>query len=265
MIDCKPCGFAHLDPIPDAEMLTRHYQTYYSKTKPNFESEHEEDADWWADLYNDRLEQIECRTEGRRLLDVGCGPGYFCEAAKARGWRAEGCDPCADMLAGAIKSGAAVYHCGADNLPTGKYDLVTLWEVLEHLPDPAKALRDCRDRLNPGGMLAVQVPNDFNRLQDNRGYWVVFPDHVNYFNRKSLQRLLKRCGFNPVHAETSFPMELFLLSGMDYVAKPEIGRRAHKLRMWFDSGLSADRRRFLYSMMANADMGRDLYVLSQIT
>jgi len=55
-------------------------------------------------------------------------------------------------------------------------------------------------------------------------YWIALPDHINYFNRKSLETLLKNTGWKVLHGESSFPMEMFLLMGDDYIENPPVGK-----------------------------------------
>jgi hypothetical protein len=124
--------------------------------------------------------------------------------------------------------------------------------------------------LAPGGVVAIRVPNDFNDLQlatqeklGHRPYWVAVPDHVNYFSVRSLAKLLERVGFDVVHTQTDFPMELFLLMGDDYVNEAALGATCHKKRIAFELAIPPLVRRRLYAALAAADLGRNTLVFAR--
>jgi SAM-dependent methyltransferase len=158
----------------------------------------------------------------------------------------------------------------------GVFDAVHLKLVLEHLPDPAAVLAAAVARLRPGGVLCVQVPNDFNRLQSvvcrtvsgTPPWWVAPPYHVNYFDFESLERLCARVGAVPVRRDTNFPMELFLLMGDHYVGDDAVGRACHRKRMAFEERLAAagedGLRRRLYAALAAAGLGREAIVYARV-
>jgi 2-polyprenyl-3-methyl-5-hydroxy-6-metoxy-1,4-benzoquinol methylase len=141
-----------------------------------------------------------------KVLDVGCGNGAFLKAAIAAGYQAEGIDV----------SPAAVAHCQKAGLQArvgdftemsfdGGFDLVTMWDVVEHLRVPAIFLSRARSLLNDDGVIVLKIPG-FNR-GTLRAVSVVkhfarsilgAPDHVQYFNERSCQRMLERCGFTEI-------------------------------------------------------------------
>ena len=104
----------------------------------------------------------------RRLLDIGCGPGFFLKVAKERGWSAEGIEPSRQAAAHARSLGLDVIEeffnrQACANL--GRYDVVHLNNVLEHIPNPMEIVRLARDLLTSGGILCINVPNDFSPFQ----------------------------------------------------------------------------------------------------
>src|SRR5690606_19118293 len=116
-----------------------------------------------------------------------------------------------------------------------RFDAVVLLNVLEHVPDPVNTVQLCRSLLNPDGILCVRVPNDFTPLQQaaelqtkKQSWWVAAPDHINYFNFKSLRRLFEGLGFDVAYQQGDFPMEMFLLMGDDYVGNHEVGKKCHE-------------------------------------
>ena len=115
----------------------------------------------------------------------------------------------------------------APKLP--RSDVVHLNNMLEHVADPIGLLRLAIGRAWPGGLICVGVPNDYNALQEAarasgaKAWWLAPPHHLNYFDFASLEALLERCGLEIVETLTSFPMELFLLMGDNYVGDEALG------------------------------------------
>ncbi|MGI0060763.1 MAG: class I SAM-dependent methyltransferase, partial [Nitrosotalea sp.] len=103
-----------------------------------------------------------------------------------------------------------------------KFDEIHSKFLLEHVIDPLGICKSCFNLLNKGGVMCFEVPNDFNVLQNTviktmkkPFYWVAPPEHVNYFTPKSLTNLLRKAGFKIFYVESTFPLELFLLFGLD--------------------------------------------------
>ena len=153
----------------------------------------------------------------------------------------------------------------------GLFDAVHLAFVLEHVRSPAEILRKAREALRPGGVICVEVPNDFNRLQQAAGlalgkppWWVCWPDHINYFSFASLERTVEAAGFDVVGRDATFPMELFLLMGEDYVGNDPVGRACHEKRMRLElnarQGGIEDPYATLYGGFAAAGLGREAIV-----
>lgn len=138
--------------------------------------------------------------ERGRLLDVGCWTGSLLEAAGELGWDAEGIDPSAWAVSRAIERGhrAAEGVLDDDGLEPGEYQVVACCDVLEHLVDPAAAVRRIAELLEPGGYLFATVPDSGSLVARALGarWWSVLPMHVQYFTRGSLSQLLRDGGLS---------------------------------------------------------------------
>ena len=285
IIECAGCGFKHALPLPEAGALARAYEeNYYADQKPDFIAHAREDEDWFQLAETDRLEAFETLLGPgrRRLLDIGCGPGFFLKTAAARGWNGHGIEPSRQAAAHArslgtqMAQGFQVTEGFFDSRiaeTLGRFDAVNLTNVLEHVPDPAALLAAARDLLGPGGVLCVGVPNDFSPFQlaarqagDLPEWWVAPPHHLNYFDFESLSALLTRLGLEVRERMTSFPMEAFLMMGDKYVGNPTLGRVCHIKRKKFDFALEAAglkrTRRGLYRALASLGIGREAVVLA---
>lgn len=149
-----------------------------------------------------------------RLLDVGCGLGYFVRRAGAvPGWEAYGYEISADAVAFARDTlGLTTVSCGkveASTLMPGSFDVITLWDVIEHIPEPDPLLAYLRSLLTPDGMLCMHTPNALIQIPKARlkrrlhgmvpgRHYLEARDHVNLYRMSTLRRVLRRAGFGQV-------------------------------------------------------------------
>ncbi|MBI5201739.1 MAG: class I SAM-dependent methyltransferase, partial [Elusimicrobia bacterium] len=137
-----------------------------------------------------------------RALEVGCGPGIMLNALRSRGWKVKGLERSA--AAGYARETLGL-DVSADDVsalpPEPAYDLILLFQVLEHLADPAAVLKECASRLKAGGRLIVSVP-DWGGWQAAYGgsLWVHLdpPRHLVHFTRRALRMVLEGAGLRVV-------------------------------------------------------------------
>jgi len=280
VIECDACRFKHIVPIPTPAELEHVYRhDYYSVEKPLYIQRHLEDREWLDLVYAERYAAFE-RLLGprpRRLLDVGSGPGLFLRHGATRGgWDVCGIEPAMQAVAHSRGLGLEVTQGFLDATTAaslGTFDVVHMNEVLEHLPDPRAMLGLVHGLLSPGGLVALMVPNDYSPFQAAlRGacgmqpWWVAPPHHVNYFDVRSIQRLLAE-RFDVVSVETSFPIDLFLLMGDNYVGNDQLGRACHARRKQFELTLARAEmsalRQEMYRRLAGLGIGRDVFVIAR--
>lgn len=277
VIDCHPCGFAHVSPLPSEKELKQFYeQEFYQHERPNYFTETKEDLPWWMATYNNYYKLLERRAKGRALLDIGSGPGHFLSCGEKRGWKAVGIEPSASAARYSTRRGFTTVndffsYDRAKNL--GTFDVVHAAMVLEHVPDPIGFIEDMKKMLKKGGHVAIFCPNDYNPLQKilraERGFapwWVVPKHHLNYFTVESMKRLLSRLGFTIEDVLGTYPLETFLLVGKNYVGDHAVGRVCHGKRKAFemmlyknDPGTLND----LYAGLAAAGIGREFMIIAK--
>ncbi len=148
-----------------------------------------------------RKARVERYARAGTLLDVGCGRGLFLDRMRRGGWLVHGTEYDDDSALGARETYGLDVRCGNPGeagFPPGSFDVVTMSHVLEHLPQPAEALGQCRRLLRPGGLLVVAVPN-LSSLQARagKGDWFHLdpPHHLFHFTEEGLLALLERQRF----------------------------------------------------------------------
>lgn len=198
VVRCDACGMRYQSPRPTAESFGAIYPPDYGPYQA-------------LDVERGRLHpdlamacRLVARTQpgGGRLLDVGCGPGLFLRAMRrtAPGWQLTGVEPDATAAQRAQAAGLDVQHATieATALAPASWDAVTLWNVIEHLPDPLAMLGRIRELLRPGGRLYLAVPlcDSWDARIFGR-YWTGWelPRHFIAFDRASLRRTLGQAGF----------------------------------------------------------------------
>ena len=150
--------------------------------------------------FDRRLALIERRVAPGALLDVGAALGFFVRAARARGWDARGIERSAYAAERAASSGVPVVRGDflSAALVPASFTAVTLLDVLEHTADPRAYVRRARACLRPGGVLAIETADlaaPFARLAGRRYHFFTPPNHLTYFTRATLARLLAEEGF----------------------------------------------------------------------
>lgn len=125
------------------------------------------------------------------LLDIGCGTGDFLAAAKQQGWQIKGVEPNEKAQRIAREKGVEL-ALHTQDLPNQSVDVITLWHVLEHVPDVPAQIAELKRLLKPGGTIFIAVPNfkSFD-AQHYQSYWAAYdvPRHLWHFSKKSIQAL----------------------------------------------------------------------------
>lgn len=286
----KKYKYRHLYPIPNRKQLADFYKNdYFKLVKSGFHGENmarliknedyaEKEREWMrSTIYEDIKDIFTQLAPGRKIFDIGCGSGEFLSYMKENHFKAYGLEPSEEMKRVLESRGITTYCMTLERFVLSKkslkqkFDAVTLLNVLEHVGNPLETIQNVKKILKPNGILCIKVPNDFNKLQrfatkklKLRKWWVVAPDHINYFNEKSLCNLLKDSGFKVIYEQTDFPMELFLLFGENYIDNPLVGKACHAKRVNFELAIDKKTRRLIYSTLAKIGIGRECFIFCQL-
>ncbi len=196
---CSDCSMVSVIPLPSADDLTAHQARCYTESyyKAFAAAEDIREA-----IAVSRFEHVRKKAPAGRWLEVGCGTGAFLRAAARAGYDVEGIDLSAEAVEIARAGGLRIHQTAIEDFrPRERYAVVAAFDVIEHLRDPAAFVRAARDWLQPGGHLALTLPDVRSWMARSMGrWWFQYwpPDHVHYFARTTVSRLLDREGFTVV-------------------------------------------------------------------
>ena len=144
-----------------------------------------------------------------RLLDIGTANGSFLQVAKTAGWDVTGCEPNKWMTQWCQKNYGIEVIAGTvfdGRFPAASFDVITLWDVLEHTPDPLAVLRECYRLMKPGGLLVVNYPDIGAWIARAMGRkWVfLLSVHYYYFTTTTIRDALNRTGWEPFKLKPHF-------------------------------------------------------------
>lgn len=211
---CRKCGLLQTVPMPSSEEISAYYQRYdvLGEKEPYYREA------WGPNALSssEGLEIIErfkwsqkfCGRFGR-VLDVGSGPGIFLRLVKSAGGEPHGIELNARAAERSAKELGVPVVSGTLADSAGKFDQITLWDLLEHVSDPVALIRQCAERLEVGGWLFVETPNE-SALLDRfvlllSGLGITGPaktfyglHHLVLFRNGTVSRLLRENGFEVV-------------------------------------------------------------------
>lgn len=195
LFQCRECDLVSTRPVPEA------IEKYYPRTYRRFGSISKAVL---RALYSFRVQSwMRCYPEPGSVLEVGCGEGWMLRALQDHGWKVVGTEISASAAEHATKTtGIPTIQGGPEDFaPEPTFDLILLFQVLEHLPNPLHTLEQCARLLRPGGKIVIGVPNFGSwqaRVFASEWFHLDVPRHLFHFSEISLAELLKRTGLTPV-------------------------------------------------------------------
>ena len=245
-------GYYELRHKREPRELADFYRSNYFDSR-NFELRYDDDEHFHKQIPYMEAHRITGRDAGR-MLDLGCGEGFSLDYFHRRGWQVLGTDYSRDgvsrhfpELRDMVREGDLEALVDSFVEASAIFDLVMLNNVLEHVLDPLRLMRRLLELLEPGGLVRVQVPNDFSRLQlaaVEGGYipgpfWIAPREHVSYFNTEPLVAALRHCGFGRIDVLADYPIDFNLFNpDSNYVQDPSKGRNCHRERIAIENMLA---------------------------
>lgn len=196
---CSDCGFVFSSRIPSTQELISYYEGYGRN-------------DYLSPItikrYNEILDLFEPVRKTNRLLDVGCGIGYFLEVAKKRGWEVYGTEYTDEAIRICESKGVQMKQGILDptHYELESFDVITSFEVIEHINNPQIEVSHISSLLRKGGLFYLTTPNFNSLLRYYLGpkYNVIcWPEHLSYYTPSTLNKLIKKHGFKKVFIQTT--------------------------------------------------------------
>lgn len=208
LVKCEMCGLIFLDPRPNQDEISKYYpenyECFFSDENQNskLETWHLSRSNAW------KLNYLRKNTiKSGKLLDIGSGTGDFLKVCQDQKWEVTGIELVAKAAEIARKKHnlhIITGHFENVELPLGYYDVITLWDVLEHLPSPSKAFARIHQLLKNQGWAIFSIPNlsSFDRHLFGPAWigWDV-PRHFYSFSESHIETLAKNTGFRVIRKD----------------------------------------------------------------
>ncbi len=214
IVKCTGCGFHYTNPRPLLTELPKFYSEAYFNDERHSKKFYNEDGSVKSVIedYSNRIETIENNVNSRgRLLEVGAARGGFLKVMQERGWSVAGVEISEDAVGLAKSINNLDLFCGElqDFNPIEKFDVICMYQTLEHVANPKKNIAQSFELLANGGVLIVEVPNikgyDIRRDEKRRHLVYDLPRHLNHFSPKFLSKQMSKMGFEVVLLDRYYP------------------------------------------------------------
>ncbi len=208
VVRCAVCDLVYINPRPRADLILAGYA---EAEDPLFAAQNEARIRGFRKTLEGVVQHLRISPTGKRVLDIGCAGGAFLAAAREMGFAVTGVEPAHWMAAhgrenyqldirdGILEPGSFEAH---------SFDVITLWDVIEHLPQPLETLQIVRSLLKPGGVLLVNYPDIGTLAARTLGrrwpFWLSV--HLIYYTRKTMTEQLRRAGFSTLWFESFWPV-----------------------------------------------------------
>jgi SAM-dependent methyltransferase len=207
---CDRCTFVYVTPrLTGQALLDVYNETYWKSDNPKERgyADYAKESALYLKTYQKRMKLVaKWLPQPGRILDVGCAAGYFLRVAQQHGHDVHGVELSEAIATEAMQSLGKdrVFNGFLDDAITARgwrdhsFDLVTIWDVIEHVPEPQGLLASIRKLIKPGGKLLLETQNVASRMANKLGkrwHHYKHDEHLYHFNPSTIKQLLQDCGF----------------------------------------------------------------------
>jgi ubiquinone/menaquinone biosynthesis C-methylase UbiE len=223
---CSRCSFLFLNPRPDEIERNAFFSGAvpeslrpYTSTKANYGAVTSSRKPFFEKRVQQLIKMSKKSPDQLKFLDIGASSGYMVEAALAAGLSATGIEPGIDGIAEAEKRGISLVRSTAEQLPfeDDSFDIIHSHHVFEHVAFPMKAASEAYRVLKPGGVILIEVPNQFRNIRFFRDQLlgrvsvrernVRSIHHLSFFSMSTMASLLKKSGFNMIKVSSAYAIK----------------------------------------------------------
>lgn len=194
VVRCKKCGLCYVNPRIKSDTVVSSY------TEAD-DSLYASQAEGRINTFKESLKFIEKYYPSKgKILDIGAAAGFFLKTAKDANWETYGVEPSkwsANFANTNYNVNVKQGTLSDTKFESNFFDVITMWDVLEHVPDPTKELTEVFRILKPGGMLVINYPDFETFIAKLFGskWWFLLSVHLYYFGKNSMTKILQKCGF----------------------------------------------------------------------
>ena len=202
ILRCQQCDLVYLDYIPCHESLRALYSVEYFRSSDKRQGYHDYqslEASLMA-TFKVRLRQMARFCSPGRLLEIGCAMGFFLQAAQEAGWRVQGVEFSDHAASAARRRFNLPVITGLlkdARFPDASFDVVVMWDLIEHVPEPVSLMREVVRLLRPAGLIVLStgdVESLLARLSGPRWHLYHLPEHLSFFSPVTITQLLESSG-----------------------------------------------------------------------
>jgi 2-polyprenyl-3-methyl-5-hydroxy-6-metoxy-1,4-benzoquinol methylase len=226
-VKCIFCSMIYLNPVFRDKELTKYYINMHNIQSSVVKNE----SSFYKLIYSKGLNQVnKFRNKGKNLIDIGCSSGFFLDLAHKYGWKTYGIE-FNKKEKKLVNKKHVLFSQDIDTLPTNlKFDLVTMWDVIEHIKDGNIFLKKIHKKLNKAGLLFIQTPNASSfaaRVLHEKCNVFDGIEHVNLYSFQTIKILAKKNGFKILNSE-SVISEIPIISNYLNYTDPYFGESEYK-------------------------------------
>lgn len=256
---CRTCALTFVYSVPHAASV--YGEDYFSGASGGFGYvDYDADKEPMVQTFEEYLRRIALVTKGKRILDVGTATGFFLQIAKRFGFNVHGVELSPYAAQRAIEKGIPMTIGTLSKVPTSlKFDVITMLDVIEHVYNPALELVYANALLEKDGVLVINTPDIgslFARLMGARWHLIVPPEHLFYFNRSNMRRLLEQKGFEVLSMSTigkQFTLQYIF----------QTLHRWQGLSLWHFLADFCERRTWLKRLALPINLGDNMFVMAR--
>lgn len=203
IVQCSDCGLLFVNPRLKTDIIL---SSYVQSTDELYALQ----AEGREKTFQKNLRLVERYAPNKgKILDVGAAAGFFLNIARKSGWEPYGIEPSEWLCRYGRENLGLDLHQGTlkeTSYPQSYFDVVTMWDVLEHVTDPLGELKEIRKILKKGGILIINYPDIGTWMAKlaGRHWWFLLSVHLTYFTKHTMEKMLRKAGFSPLSSRMHF-------------------------------------------------------------